>query len=202
MSTSGSERTAAVPPQRRWRAWLTGGGGACTAFAWGWAEAMLFFVVADVLFTLTAAFDFRAAMRQVTMALAGALVGGALMYQWASHQPATARNAVLRVPFVTEAMAAEVRNHFGESGAAGMVRVQLTGIPYKLYAVEAPSHAGFGSFLLWSIPARVARFAPGLIGAGAIGWILRRLFPGRVTLVFIAHATCWIVIYAVYWARV
>jgi hypothetical protein len=50
------------------------------AFAWGLAEATVFFVVPDVWISRLALSSWRAALRGCALALVGALVGGVLLY--------------------------------------------------------------------------------------------------------------------------
>jgi len=73
-------------------------------FAWGFAEATLFFIVPDVLLTLVALFSFRRSARLLACILLGALTGGAIMFYLGAKDPAQARQVVLRVPFVSQAM--------------------------------------------------------------------------------------------------
>ena len=65
------------------------------AFAWGFAEATLFFVVPDVWLTLIAVRrGLRPALVACGWALAGALAGGLAMYAWGAFDTATAREAL------------------------------------------------------------------------------------------------------------
>src|SRR5258706_1708194 len=52
------------------------------SFVWGLAESSFFFFVPDVGLTFLALRNYRAALRATLAALAGALIGGALMYAW------------------------------------------------------------------------------------------------------------------------
>src|SRR5690242_8566641 len=69
-----------------------------TAFAWGFAEALFFFIVPDVLLTVMAARALRCAMKATVAALAGALLGGALMVVLAHARPDTTRAFLLHIP--------------------------------------------------------------------------------------------------------
>ena len=87
----------------RWASWLTGKPGVVLALLWGFAEGTLFFILPDVPLSLAAMFRPRRALMQVTAIVAGAVLGGALMFSWSVRGP-SARNAVARVPLVTPAM--------------------------------------------------------------------------------------------------
>src|SRR2546430_827245 len=73
-------------------------------FAWGLAEATLFFVVPDVWVSWVALFSFRKSALALAFVVAGSLVGSAIMFAWATREPARAHAVVERVPFVTPAM--------------------------------------------------------------------------------------------------
>jgi membrane protein YqaA with SNARE-associated domain len=55
------------------------------AFIWGLAEATLFFIVPDVYLGFVALFDWRRALRALAAPIAGAVLGGALMYALAAY---------------------------------------------------------------------------------------------------------------------
>lgn len=183
-------------------AWLAGRQAVWLATAWGFAEATVFFVVPDVLLTVSALFSPRASARQLWAVLAGSLIGGALMFGMASRDPGAARHLVERVPFVAPSMFQRVETDFDSSGAGGMTRGPLSGIPYKVYAVVAPSRTSLARFLLVSVPARLERLLVTWVLFAAVGVALRRRVVGRPDLALAGHAAYWAVIYAVYWAAV
>src|SRR5947207_11171117 len=71
------------------------------AFAWGFLEATFFFIVPDVLLTLIACRMLRPAMKATVAALAGALIGGAMMYEFGSRDPDLALRALDRIPAIS-----------------------------------------------------------------------------------------------------
>ena len=74
---------------------VTGRTALATAFAWGLAEAICFFIVPDVLLTLIAMRSLRSAMKATMAALAGALVGGALVVVFAHASPDAAHHRIV-----------------------------------------------------------------------------------------------------------
>lgn len=162
----------------------------------------MFFIVPDVVATLTALFCPRAAARQVTLTLAGSLCAGALMFGWASQAPTTARGAVLSVPFVRQAMSEKVRADYVEEGARGLLRGPFSGVPFKLYAIEAPGRLGMGEFLAWGGAGRLTRFAGGVIVAAMIGRLARGAIRRRPGIAVAAWAVFWTLLYARYWTTV
>jgi len=181
---------------------LFGRTGLWIAFLWGAAEATLFFVVPDVFLTLVALFSFRDSAKTLAAILAGALLGGSVLYVAGERAPESARSVVLRVPFVSASMVAKTRQDLEQAGIWIMVTKPRPGIPYKVYAVQAGRYSRFSTFLLASALARVERFAPFWIVAGLAGLIFRRtvvLYPRRAVAV---HAALWIAGYAWYWITI
>lgn len=169
------------------------------AFAWGFAEGSLFFILPDVLLSFTALFRPRRAVVHMAAIMIGAVLAGAVMFSWSAQTPA-ARHAVANVPAVTPAMFERAERDLREYGVAGTAFGPARGIPYKVYAVEAPAHSNLLPFLLWTIPARLWRFVAVWLGFAGAGVLLRKL--GRIGPAPAVHAVFWIVTYAIYWASV
>lgn len=126
---------------------------------WGLAEATLFFIVPDVLLSAVALRSRRKALELCLWALAGALVGGTLMYLWGARAPEQVWTLLSWVPAVSEPMMTSVSLALLDTGVWATIWGPLSGTPYKLYAALAPSaEISLGLFLLVSIPARLIRF--------------------------------------------
>lgn len=190
------KRSNSIPS---WAEWLAGGPGIALALSWGFAEGTLFFLLPDLLLSLVAIFRPRRALLHILAIVAGALLAGGVMFTWSMHSPG-ARTAVARVPFVSAAMFEHADRDFRRFGLWAASKGPLSGIPYKVYAVEAPVHSALWPFLLVSVPARLWRLLLVWAGFAATGMLLRRwqrlgLAPGL-------HAGFWILVYAVYWSKV
>jgi len=166
---------------------------------WGFAEGTLFFVLPDVPLSFVAMFRPRRAWLHLAAIVAGALLGGALMFSW-SERSESARQAVEQVPAVTPAMFAGAEQDLQAYGIWGTSLGPVRGIPYKIYAVEAPRHATLPMFLLVTIPARLWRLVIVWLGFAAAGSILRK--TGRVSFAPALHIVFWVVTYAIYWIEV
>jgi membrane protein YqaA with SNARE-associated domain len=185
----------------RWVAWSCGAPGVTLAFLWGVAEATFFFVVPDVIISFAAMLRPRRAWYHLMAALAGALAGGFCMYLWGAHHALDALEAVGRVPFVRPAMIGHVEASYRREGVVALLLGPLSGIPYKIYAVEAPRFQSLAGFLWGSIPARGERFVLVLLIFAGLGAVLRRV--GRPEARFaIWHAAIWIVFYGLYWGSI
>ena len=179
--------------------WLTAWPGTLLAFLWGFAEGTLFFILPDVELSLVALYRPRRALTHMAAIVAGAVVGGALMFTWSAHS-GLARQAVSLVPAVTHGMFDHAAHDLREHGLWGTALGPVRGIPYKVYAVEAPAYSTFPGFLLVSIPARLWRLIAVWVGFSGAGVVLRRL--NRVPYAPVLHGIFWVVTYVIYWMKV
>jgi membrane protein YqaA with SNARE-associated domain len=182
--------------------WLVGGPGVVLAFVWGLAEGTIFFVVPDVAISLAAMLRPKRAWRHVLAATLGGLAGGALMVHWAMLDGAGARAAVARVPFVRAEMFEKVDAGYARYGLGAIYLGPLGGIPYKIYAVEAPKFVGHGAFLASTVPARGYRFVIVWLAFGFVGGMVRRYLKRTDARLLIWHGAFWVVLYSVYWGRI
>ena len=109
-------------PYPGWVEALSGRGGLWGAMAWGFAEGTLFFIVPDVLFTLTTVLRPRRGLLQLAAAVLGATLAGGLMYAWSARDPVQARSVVARVPHVGERMIAATERRWQERGVQNLLR--------------------------------------------------------------------------------
>jgi hypothetical protein len=170
------------------------------ALLWGFAEATLFFIVPDVwLSAIAVGRGRRAALRATGWAIAGAVLGGALMHVWGTWDPEGAAAALDRVPAISPAMIAGVRDELERQGIAAVVIGSVTGVPYKIYAVLAQETGlHLPLFLLISVPARAIRLVLVVLIAD---WINRPL-ARRLTLPqrYGVLAVAWLAFYGFYFA--
>ena len=185
--------------QDAWRARLLGGPGVVLAGLWGFAEGTLLFIVPDVLLSLAAMLGGRRALRHVMSATAGALAAGGLLFAWSAASPA-AQSVVGQVPFVSPQMFEAVDRAYQHQGAWAPLLGPLSGIPYKVYAVEAPRHVSLPRFLAATVPARLERFLLVWLLFAALGVGLRSWKPAHARLALGMHAALWIGFYAFYWS--
>lgn len=173
------------------------------AFLWGLAEATLFFIVPDVLLTAVAIQrsegrdQGRLALQLCLWVLGGALVGGLAMYLWGRQDYAAARELLLGLPAIGEAMVDRVGQELEQTGALAVLLGPTSGTPYKLYAITAPS-AGMSLpiFLAITVPARLVRFVLAALLTAWIGARLPERWSNRARLGLLAGF--WALNYAVY----
>ena len=179
------------------------------AALWGFAEATVFFLVPDVLLTWIALGDRRTAvigrrresfraLGACLAALAGALLGGALLYTWGARDPAAARELLDRVPSISRAMIERVEGEIAERGAVATVLGPLRGTPYKVYAaLSGEKGEGLARFLAVSVLARLPRFLVLTLAAAGVSALLRGWSLRRKRLL---HAALWGAFYGAYFA--
>lgn len=177
----------------RWLVVLAGIAG----LAWGLAEASFFFVVPDVLISAYALRSGRLALFALAGSLIGACIGGAAMYLWAQHEPAAARALVDAVPFVPQRLFAFAAELSAAHGGLGILIGSFSGVPYKIFAVQAPDIMSLATFVAWTLPGRALRFTLSATVAWSMArWLRPRWRPAWVRL---GWAAVWIGIYAGYW---
>ncbi|HXT71143.1 MAG TPA: hypothetical protein VN700_15375 [Vicinamibacterales bacterium] len=170
---------------------------------WGFAEGTLFFVVPDVLFTHTLLSSLRRGWAGFALAIAGAIVAGAVMYTWSASSPAAARHAVAGVPFLGEEIITPTERHWDEGGTVALFRNPLGGVPYKVPAILAPAHLSLPVFLLISVPLRAERMILSMIVFVPLSiWVHRgrEATPRRRATARWIHAGFWTLVYSIYWS--
>jgi membrane protein YqaA with SNARE-associated domain len=190
----------AVALERSWERFAASRPAAAIAFGWGLAEATLFFLVPDIWIGLVALFDWRAGLRAAGWALAGALVGGALMYGVGARvEPERSARLLDAVPAVSPAMIERVEEEMRAHGPASMLLGPVRGTPYKIYARTAGvQRMSLPGVLLWTVPARALRFVPVALAVALAGWLARRWVGPRPGWFVGLYLTAWAAFYAAY----
>lgn len=170
------------------------------AAGWGVAEATVFFLAPDVILTAAVPrFGLRAALRLSVIAAISAAMAGIVMYAWGAHDPAGAHRAMLQVPAIGPDLLARTAREMGGFWPLHLFTGAVTGVAYKLYAVEAGVRGiALVPFILVSFAARLARFALTTSFTALIVRILDRLHLQRWK--YLVLAAGWMVFYAVYFS--
>ncbi|MCB0359782.1 MAG: hypothetical protein KDD44_09100 [Bdellovibrionales bacterium] len=160
------------------------------ALIWGFAEATLFFIVADVLLTFSAVGDREATRRACVSATIGALLGGSLMYVLSSHYPGSLDPVFLKLPGVHEQTLLSVIELTERLGAFALFPAGFLGIPYKLFAAEFGERGiNFPLFFIASGLARWLRFS---VTSECVGWLFAGPFKSvSQRIAFGALAIAW-----------
>jgi membrane protein YqaA with SNARE-associated domain len=169
------------------------------AFLWGLAEATLFFLVPDILLGFLALFNWRRALLATSLTVAGALVGGAIMFGLGANDPQAMDRVLTSIPLIDQEMVDSVDDATGSTGVSALTRGPLQGIPYKIYAVQAGRHGlPIYLFLLVTIVARLMRFLPVVLASAAAGSIFREFIRRHTGLVIGGYLLFWLGVYTWY----
>jgi hypothetical protein len=170
------------------------------AAGWGFAEAILFFLVADVPISWIAVrWGWRSGALAAVAAALAAAAGGAALYLWAKADPAGAHDAIIALPGIDETLAAKTAGRFAEGGYWAMLTGSLSGVPYKLFVLAAADQGrALLPLILLSPLVRLPRFlAVALLAAGANKAMAPYLvMRARLALL----ALVWLLFYAFYFA--
>jgi len=132
---------------------------ASLAATWGFAEAVFFFIVPDVLLSFIALKSLKRALFLSMVASVAAVAGGVLMYIWGSLAFSSAEGFLLFVPLISFDMIRFVEAEMAEHSFLALLLGPLYGTPYKIYAtVSGAQSLNLLAFALVSFPARAARF--------------------------------------------
>lgn len=184
--------TDAGPPAEAGTRWIW------LAFVWGLAEAVFFFIVPDVLSSRLVLCDARRGFLACLVSLAGALIGGAFLF-FLGGDSGPVLHAMDYLPGISSAMIEQARLGLEQDGLQALFSGAFSGIPYKLYAVQAAATGvGLGAFLLFSAAARLMRFGLVTAIAWAAGAALRSVpVPAKLRI----HAIAWVLFYCLYFWR-
>lgn len=174
---------------------------ALASFAWGMAEATLFFIVPDVLLSyIGLKHGPRSAVMASLFAAAGAAVGGGVMYMWSALDPVAAYAAALALPAISEQMAAAAESAMRDNWFVAVLLGPIAGAPFKLYAMLAPHQPdiSLARFVVAAIPARLPRFLIVSVGVAILGRLLTPRLGERQRLQLLLGA--WAVFYLLFFA--
>jgi hypothetical protein len=174
---------------------MMGWPGLVICFVWAFAEAIFFFVVVDVLISFVTLLSMRRGFAQIGVAVAGAALGGLLLYGFAQRQPEAARSLLARVPWVRNGMLEDARQDLVEEGAWGVVRGPKKALPNKVYAVLAPEMVSAPAYLLATVRARLPRFFTIWVLFVVVRGLLRCWIDAYPRTTLTTLAVLWVVLY-------
>ena len=164
---------------------------------WSAAEAALFFIVADVPISWIAVRSgTRAAMLAAIVAALASVAGTIAVLFWASRDPAGAATAMAALPGIDPALIAHAAERYAE-GFPAILQGSFTGIPFKLFALEA-AHEGGILFVILAPLLRLPRFLAVALFVGAISHFLERWMTVRQRLGLLL--LLWVAFYAWYFS--
>jgi hypothetical protein len=164
---------------------------------WSAAEAAIFFLVADVPISWIAVRSgTRAGLLAAVIAAMASIIGVVAVLVWAGQEPARAAAMMAALPGIDwplEVRAAEIYH----DGPLAMLVASVSGVPFKLFALEAAKGGGL-SLLLLAPLLRLPRFAAVAWFSGTVSKFLSRWMS--VTARLLLLSLLWIAFYAFYWS--
>jgi hypothetical protein len=169
------------------------------AFAWGLSEATVFFIVPDVVISFIAlAYGYRKGFLAAAASVAGAMLGGTLIYIWGQTDIAGARAFFDTLPAIAPSTIARASGEVAQpSLALTMFTGSLTGVPFKLYASEAgAANIALSTLIVLTPLVRFPRFLiAATLAAAARNWAPPQFQSHKFKIL----AGFWIVFYAIFW---
>ena len=140
--------------------------GLLVAFLWGFAEALSWFIVAEMALILLAAAVPRRVMPWAAAVIVGSVLG-VLTNAWLAS-----RRILMPAPLTTPRMAARAFNQLA-AGPSAIMHQALSGIPVKVYARAAGEHTiDLWHLAGWTLLERGLRISV----VGLLVWLLSHLF--------------------------
>jgi len=171
------------------------------AFAWGLAEATIFFIVPDVLLSAIGCRSVRAGLKAITFAIFGALIGGTIMYFFGEHSPEQSQSLLTKIPAIHPKLIERVQAQLSAHGLLAVLIGPTEGIPYKIYATEWGIRGGnLPAFLLTTIPARGIRFLISALLANGIAKAIQPWTKRRASIEMTILTVFWILFYIFYFS--
>ena len=175
-----------------WKSWLI-------AFLWGLFEGLFFFIIPDIYLSFIALFSFRGGIVCLGFTLLGSLVSATIIFSLSPFVGDFFHKILLIIPGVSDSMINTVSIGLQNHGVRSLVEGPLSGIPYKIYSVEAAiQHLPFFQYILWSIPARLERMLPVTILTFILGYFFRKNIEKNVKFWVAGFIILWIFIYIKY----
>jgi hypothetical protein len=179
----------------RFRAVLLGWPGLTICLVWSIAEAIFFFVVADVFISFVTLLSMRRGLVQIGAASVGAALGGLFLYSFAQRHSAEAYTMLVQVPWIRNGMIDDARQDLLQDGAWGVIRGPRKALPNKVYAVLAPQYVSAPAYLIATVRSRLPRFFTAWVIFAVMRLLLRHLLDAHPRTSLATFAVLWVVFY-------
>lgn len=160
-------------------------------FLWAVAEALVWPIVPDfALFPLLLVAPTRAAA-MVSVTAAGSVVGGLAAYVVGAS--AAGPSLLAAAPLVSDQMVAAAAQMLRDDGALGLLGQPLSGIPYKVFALQAAgADVAVPGYIVMSVVARAGRFLVVALLAVLLSSILRPLWERGLHLFLVLYSVSFV----------
>ena len=164
---------------------------------WSAAEAAVFFLVADIPISwISVRKGVRAGVVAAVVAAIASVLGTLVVLLWAGSDAAGATRVMAALPAIDAQMVEDAASRFHQ-GHFAVLAGAFSGIPFKLFALEAAKEGATG-FLLLAPLLRLPRFlAVALLVAAISSWLERQMTLLHRLALLVA---VWTLFYAFYFA--
>ena len=164
---------------------------------WSAAETAIFFIVADVPISWIAVRSgTRAAVLAALVAALASVAGTLAVLFWAGRDPAGAAATMAALPGIDPSLISEAARRYAQ-GFGAVLGGSFSGIPFKLFALEASQQGGMLLVLLAPL-LRLPRFLAIALFVGGVSHFLERWIGLRQRLGLLL--ILWIAFYAWYFS--
>ena len=168
------------------------------AWLWSFLEATVFFVAADFYLSIVGQHNLKRGLIAVLYATLGALVGGTLMYYWASTNPQAAVYFQESILSQSQAHSTSITQSIEAHGMWSYAYGNIAGLPYSMYAVLAPvAGVGFLQFFFIGALIRLMRFSLSVTIIHYLSKALPKQINQRMRVLILLLG--WSVFYGWYW---
>jgi membrane protein YqaA with SNARE-associated domain len=164
---------------------------------WGFAEALLFFIVPDVWLGLVALYAPRRMLITLVAIVLGAVAGATVLFLVSLVLGDGFSGVIVALPGITDADLAQARAELAEQGPVAFLNGILQGLPVKVY-IHAAALDGIEltQVVFFTLLNRVERLLVFGVVMALLGWlgrpVLRRWPRGCLAL----YGVTWIIFYA------
>jgi hypothetical protein len=171
-------------------------------FSWGFAEGLFFFIVPDVYVMFAMLFAPRAGVMAWIYSIGGSMAAVSVIHLVAVSWGCDYLSFLVRIPGISGGLIEQVNAKLAAGGLPYSPLLVLGGVPLKVYASLAFARGfSFGSVMLWTVFARIARMAPPVALAGLTRLVLHRSLDGHTKAWCVAFVCAWALFYVFYFIR-
>ncbi len=167
------------------------------SFIWGLCEGIFFFIVPDVIVAYVALHNRKKGFYSLVASIVGSLLSAIIMFYLTAHYDMV--NFLLNIPLINKELILGVQQQFNLHGVTAVLSGPFSGVPYKIYSVEA---ALLGipllNYLFYSILSRLSRMLPLIILVSIVGMIFKKKIGEHPKITIIVYLLIWALIYTLY----
>lgn len=166
---------------------------------WGWAEAILFFIVPDLWLGFVALYAPRRMLVTLGAIMVGAALGAVCLYVATLAFGADLSAVIVALPGSLPTDVEQARAELAEQGAIASLNGVLQALPVKTY-IHASALEGIGlvEVVVFTLLNRIERLLLFGVVMALVGWLGRRFITRWPVLAAGLYLAAWVIFYAVF----